>query len=91
MARAHVVLPEEIIAEIDRRVGRRKRSEFIADALTRELKRRRRAEVAEEFAGSLRDNDTPGWESSEAVVEWVRALRRSPEDDELVERLRESN
>jgi metal-responsive CopG/Arc/MetJ family transcriptional regulator len=89
MARVHIVMPDELIEELDKIVGKRQRSEFVTSAVEVALKRRRRAEAAERFAGSLRDSNTPGWESSEAIVEWVRALRHSPDDDALVERLRE--
>ena len=80
MTRAHVILPEDLIDEIDRRVGRRKRSQFISDTLDAELRRLRRIEAAETAGGSLRDVDVPGWESAESTVEWVRQLRRQSDE-----------
>lgn len=89
MARTHVSIPDDILEKVDCLVGRRKRSEFIAQATPDKLAHEQRMKVFEEFAGSLRDVDIPGWESSESA-EWVRSLRRPP-DEELVERLRETN
>jgi hypothetical protein len=83
MTRAHVILPEELIDEIDRRVGRRKRSQFISDTLDAEL---RRIEAAEAAGGSLRDVDVPGWESAESTIEWVRQLRRQSDDSNAAAR-----
>jgi metal-responsive CopG/Arc/MetJ family transcriptional regulator len=80
VARAHVVLPDELLEQIDELVGKRKRSEFIAEVLEREVRRRRRMERATEMMGSLRDVDIPGWETSESTVEWVRDQRRQGTD-----------
>jgi hypothetical protein len=86
MTRAHVILPEELIDEIDRRVGRRKRSQFISDTLDAELRRLRRIEAAGAAGGSLRDVDVPGWESAESTIEWVRQLRRQSDDSNAAAR-----
>jgi hypothetical protein len=77
MTRAHVILREDLIAEIDRRVGRRKRSQFIADTLDAELRRLRRIDAGNAAGGSLRDVDVPGWETSASTIAWVRDLRRT--------------
>jgi metal-responsive CopG/Arc/MetJ family transcriptional regulator len=88
MARTHVIIPEEILEEIDERVGKRKRSEFLTNAAEKELKRLRRSELASKMAGSLRDVDIPGWESSEAAAEWVRQQRQWPDPWEEAEKNR---
>jgi hypothetical protein len=80
MTRAHVILPEDLIDDIDRRVGRRKRSQFISETLDAELRRLRRIEAAEAAGGSLRDVDVPGWESAESSIAWLRQLRRQSDD-----------
>jgi Arc/MetJ-type ribon-helix-helix transcriptional regulator len=80
MARTHVILPDEILDEIDERVGKRKRSEFIAAAAEKELKRQRRIEAARKAGGSLRDADTPPeWVTTATAAEWVRSIRRWPD------------
>jgi hypothetical protein len=86
MTRAHVILPEDLIDEIDRRVGRRKRSQFISDTLDAELRRLRRIEAARDAGGSLRDVDVPGWESAESTAAWVRQLRQQSDDSNAATR-----
>lgn len=80
MAHTPVSLPDELLDQIDELVGERMRSEFIAEAARRELKRQRRVEVARKAGGSLRDAETPPeWATSESTAEWVRAIRRWPD------------
>ena len=54
--RTHVVIPRDVVAAVDRLAGRRKRSEFIAEAvrekLTRELQRTVLAATAGALAGA---------------------------------------
>jgi hypothetical protein len=83
--RAHVVMPRETVEAIDRVVGRRGRSRFLADAAEEKLRRIRLLEAADRVAGSLANVDTPGWNSPEEADEWVRALRRA--DDDRLQRL----
>lgn len=77
--RTHVVLPSELVAEIDARVGRRRRSEFIAEVIAERLRRLKLIELTEQLAGSLADADIPGWETDESAAEWVHASRREEE------------
>jgi hypothetical protein len=74
--RVHVLLPDELIESVDALVGQRRRSQFIAETVAEELRRRRLSAALEQMAGSLADVDIPGWETPEAAAEWVRALRR---------------
>ena len=74
--RVHVVLPREVIDQVDALVGPRKRSQFIQEAIEETLRRLRRIRAYEEFAGSLANVDIPGWETSESTIEWVGAQRR---------------
>lgn len=71
--RVTVTLPGHLIREIDRREGNRSR--FVAEAVSRELERRRRAELR-------RSLDSPPTESvplaEEGFGEWVGGL---PEED----------
>lgn len=86
--RAHVLIPRETIEAIDRVVGRRGRSRFLADAAEEKLRRIRLIEAADRVAGSLANVDTPGWNTPEEVDEWVRSLRRA--DDDRLQRLLDS-
>ena len=77
--RAHVVLPDELLRDVDARVGQRRRSEFIQEAIEEKLTRLNRVEAFEQVVGSLKGVDTPGWETPEAVAKWVHDLRYHPE------------
>jgi hypothetical protein len=70
-ARAHVVLPPDLLAEIDRLVGPRRRSQFFVEAVSEKLAKMKLAEVAQRAAGSLADAETPLWSSPEAASRWV--------------------
>ena len=78
--RAHIVLSKELVSEVDRLVGPRKRSEFIAEAVAEKLAHERLLQAAHKVAGSLANVDIPGWETQESAVEWVRALRRESDE-----------
>jgi metal-responsive CopG/Arc/MetJ family transcriptional regulator len=76
MMRAHVIVPDDLIAEVDKVVGPRKRSEFFVEAVRENLRRDRLMAAADPAAGSLVGVDRPGWETSESAAEWVRQQRR---------------
>ena len=85
--RTHVVLPKELVDELDKLVGPRKRSEFITEATEEKLRKLKLMQAAKEFRGSLAEVDIPGWETPEAVSEWVRASRRL--DDQRLDRIQD--
>lgn len=80
MMRAHIVIPKDLVADVDRMVGSRHRSEFVADAVAEKLARERLRRAARRLGGSLADKDIPGWESTEAAADWVRSLRRESDE-----------
>jgi metal-responsive CopG/Arc/MetJ family transcriptional regulator len=73
--RTNLLLPEELVAEVDRIAGPRGRSRYVADAVQARLRRDRLREVVEQTAGSLGAADYPQWSTPEKVVAWVRARR----------------
>ena len=75
--RTHVVIPEQLVKEIDLLVGHRRRSSFIAEAAQRELQRVRQHEALVSTAGAWQDEDHPELKSGSA--EWVRNMRRESE------------
>ena len=77
VVRTHVVMPKEVVDEIDDLVGPRRRSEFLTELAQKELRRRRLLEAFDRAAGSLAEVEIPGWETSESAEEWVRNLRRT--------------
>jgi hypothetical protein len=75
--RVQLAVPRDLVAAVDRLVGRSHRSAFIAEAVAEKLARLRLAAAAEQAAGSLASVDVPGWESPEAASAWVRASRQA--------------
>ena len=57
--RTHIVIPEPLVSEIDRLVGKRGRSEFLAHAAEKELRRLQQIKALENVAGAWRDKDHP--------------------------------
>jgi hypothetical protein len=68
-------MPNDLLQEIDSRVGQRKRSEFIQEAIEENLGRLRRVEAFERVVGSVADGDIPEWETRESAAKWLRGLR----------------
>ena len=77
LQRTHVLLPEELIDRIDRTVGKRRRSAFLADAASREMRRVEQLEALDAAAGSWKDEDHP--ELKDGAAAWVRRMRLADE------------
>lgn len=77
--RAHVVMPRELIEEVDKLVGQRRRSDFMAEAVREKVLRARRDKVLRETAGALAGSDYPDWDTPEKVSTWVRRSREGAE------------
>jgi Arc/MetJ-type ribon-helix-helix transcriptional regulator len=73
--RLHISLDDEIVADLDARVGRRRRSAFIAEALRLALDERRRWDEIEAALGAIPDS---GHEWDEDPAAWVHTQRRAP-------------
>ena len=71
--RAHVILPVEVIAAIDKLVGKRGRSAFLTEIAQREIKIRRQREVLGETAGAWNPENHP--ELAQGAAGWVRQIR----------------
>lgn len=71
--RTNLLLPKELVEEVDRYAGPRGRSRFVAEALAERLRRERLREVVLATAGAWRDH--PLFPTSAAVVDWVRERR----------------
>lgn len=81
--RAHVVIPQDLLREVDALVGNRKRSDFFVEAAREKIERMKLRMAAHELAGFLKDADTPHWETPEATSEWVRSLRLESDERAL--------
>jgi hypothetical protein len=71
--RTNLLLPRELLDEVDRYAGARGRSRYVAEALTERLKRDRLRESVRATAGAWRDH--PLFPTSDAVVTWIRERR----------------
>ena len=62
--KTHLVFPEELLRDIDKLVGKRKRSKFVAEVVRKELKRRRLEKTLEKAAGACEIRDVSEFLSS---------------------------
>jgi hypothetical protein len=71
--RVHITLSDDLVRELDRRVGLRRRSSFIARAVERALDDERRWEAIESAIGSI-DDESHEWDRDPGA--WVATQRR---------------
>lgn len=71
--RLHINLDEELVEELDRRVGSRGRSAYIAETLRRALEDERRWDDIEAALDAI-DDEGHDWDDDPAA--WVRSQRR---------------
>ncbi len=71
--RLHITLEEDLVRELDRRIGRRRRSAFIGRAVEHALDDARRWELIESALGSIADGGHE-WDPDPAA--WVHGQRR---------------
>jgi hypothetical protein len=83
--RTHIVIPEQLVVQIDRVVGKRGRSSFLAQAAERELMRLRQIKALKAATGAWKDEDHP--ELKQGAAAWVAKLRR--EDERRYRRMNE--
>ena len=72
--RAHVLLPQELVVEIDAVVGPRKRSAFLVETARAEIRRRTLLQFLESDEPVWKDKDHPEFAKGSAA--WVRKLRQ---------------
>jgi hypothetical protein len=78
--RAHIVIADDVLDEVDRVAGKRRRSEYIETAIREKLARERQSAALRATRGALDPRDYPAWSPPEAVSEWVRASRHADEE-----------
>ena len=71
--RIHMVLDDELVAELDRRAGARRRSGFVAELIKRGLEDERRWDDIESALGKVPDSGHE-WDDDPAM--WVRRQRQ---------------
>jgi len=75
--RAHVVLPDDLLADVDSLVGPRGRSAFLTEVIREAVNRRRLLELLSDPEPIWKDEDHP--ELAEGAEIWVRKLRDQDE------------
>jgi hypothetical protein len=76
--RAHVVLSEDLVREIDKIAGSRGRSAFLSDLAEREIKRQQLLNMFKREEPIWKDEDHPELEHGAAT--WVRKIRAENDD-----------
>jgi hypothetical protein len=73
--KTHLVLPQEILEEVDRIAGKRGRSHFIAQATQEKLERERFLRTLEETKGTWSDKRHPELKTSRDTERYLRERR----------------
>jgi hypothetical protein len=72
LTRTHVIAPKELIEEVDRIVGPRRRSEFITDAVTEKLRREKLIRLTREVMKLPPPEVISEWATPESTAKWLR-------------------
>jgi len=83
--RTNLLLPGDLLAEVDAVAGPRGRSRYVAAALERQLRRDRWWAAAQATAGAWTAASHPEFGTPEAIEAWVRD-RRAEDADAVDER-----
>src|SRR3981081_661593 len=75
--RAHILLPDDLLREIDSLVGPRGRSAFLVETARNEVRRHRLLPFLESKDPAWKDQDHP--ELADGARNWVRKLRAESE------------
>jgi len=73
-----VILPVEVVADIDKLVGKRGRSAFITEVARDEILRRKQRNALRQAAGTWKDKDHP--ELKQGAAAWVKRMRAESEE-----------
>jgi hypothetical protein len=75
--RTHVILPVDVVADIDKLVGKRGRSAFITEIARDEIQRRQQRNALRAARGAWKDEDHP--ELKDGAAAWVSQMRSESE------------
>jgi hypothetical protein len=75
--RAHILLPQDLVREIDAIVGPRGRSAFLVETAREAVRRKKLLQFLESDAPAWEDADHP--ELAQGAAAWVRELRQENE------------
>jgi hypothetical protein len=85
-SRTHVILPSEVLREIDALVGKRGRSTFLAEIARQEVRRRRLLAFLDRREPAWKSKDHP--ELKKGAAAWVSKMRREEEQARRAPRAR---
>lgn len=77
MARAHVLLPDDVLERIDASVGKRRRSRFLEEAAREKLQRIELEKALNATFGIAKGPQYRHWRDRRAIAAWVRKGRRT--------------
>jgi metal-responsive CopG/Arc/MetJ family transcriptional regulator len=75
--KAHLVLPREMLEEVDQIAGKRRRSLFIAEATREKIERERFLKALEETRGAWNDRSHPELRTAKDMERYVGEKRQS--------------
>ena len=85
MTRVNFTMPWGLYSDLKDRISVRQRSSFVAMAVDKQLKLKRKrttyAEALRLFTGKLKIRSRPGWENIDNIVNWVNEGRASANRD----------
>lgn len=76
----NIVLSEDLVKEVDRVAGRRKRNEFIEAAVKTRLEREAELAALREAVRRFKGDGAPWWSTPELTDEWLQATRNNDEE-----------
>ncbi len=71
VVRTHFIAPKELIEEVDKLVGPRRRSEFLTEAAADKLKREKLLRLTREVSKLPPAESIPEWDTPKSVSKWV--------------------
>lgn len=77
--KTHVIFPSELLEEIDKTVGGRKRSRFIVGAAKEKLEELKFQQALESAAGSWKDEDHPDLKTQKDIRAYLNKTREVTE------------
>lgn len=73
--KTHIILSSDLVEELDKIVERRKRSQFIMEAVKEKLERMKLEIALERAAGAWQDNNHPDLKTQEDINRYLRGVR----------------
>jgi hypothetical protein len=78
LVRTHFIAPKELIEEVDKLVGPRRRSEFLTEATTEKLKREKLLRLTREVSKLPPAGSISEWATPESTAKWLQDGRAEP-------------